>query len=400
MVSNSFQFILLRYFVLAAIGAVSASLSHASIVIKQTPKFGAPLVLSNQLIFTWPDSAKPKIISIDRRTGAKIWESSVPLRSVQVWPTSKQPILTTLSNVFELNATNGQLHHRFSAPFDIESAREVSPNLLLLKSRSEDQRTNILSAVNTDTWRAAWTHTNVYQLLDTNPQRILVQFGEPDLSWRDTHYASKLLGPQFRNLALGLLSAEDGRVLWRIPASATLISQTALIADNYIVISAMGGIACISSQNGATLKRVRSGPLNTYAHIWREGAGIFTTVSTNAIATLDLPSLSTNALINKLDLPMGPYEHLGFSGDIFLTRGFFGTAASDARTGRRLWPAALAAKFVDLSNTDAHWAWQGVHDGFIYISRSDSSKRKTFIEAVDIKTGVARLLYSSPQPKL
>src|SRR5204863_5615790 len=111
---------------------------------------------------------------------------------------------------------------------------------------------------------------------------------EPDLLMR----FSSTIGPvPHKHLTVALLAAQDGRLLWRFPISATLISQTAVLAEPYVALSAMGLLISVSARDGSILKRGQFYPQNAIAHLWREGAGIFSDLGTNLVATIDLPML-------------------------------------------------------------------------------------------------------------
>src|SRR4051812_43665771 len=144
---------------------------------RHTPKFGTPLVTSNQIIFTWPDGQQPKLISIDRDKGEKRWEISVTNKNAQLWSVTQFPILSIGSALFEVNVATGGLQHLMTIDFDIEDLREISPELLLVKRRSADIRTNGLMAIRLTNWSRAWTRTNFYQLLDADAKRVLIRFG-------------------------------------------------------------------------------------------------------------------------------------------------------------------------------------------------------------------------------
>jgi outer membrane protein assembly factor BamB len=393
---NHIVFLVLHF---AAFSLLQPAPSFATLIISEAPKFSAPLVLSNQLIFTWPDATKPKLISINRQTGSKLWEKPLSHPGATLWPAPIDPLLAIQTNLFKLNAAHGELIPHFKTPLPIEEIRQPSSDLLLVKCQSENQLTNVLLEVRLPDWRVAWSHTNVYQLLHANSEHVLVEFGESDLSMLLSFSSLSYPTLPHKNLAVALLAAQDGRVLWRCPISATVISQTAVLAEPYVVLSAMGRLICLSARDGSILKRGQFYPQNAIAHLWREGAGIFSDLGTNLVATVDLPMLSTNIILKNLEFPpVGVSEFVGFIDDVLITRGFHGTTAFDARTGRKLWPDSYPQPRFSPPITDAPWSWEGVHNGFIYISRADSTQHKTFIESVELKTGAKRELYSSPQP--
>src|SRR5262245_57659470 len=193
------------------------SSSRGASIFRHTPKFGTPLVTSNQLTFTFPDARKPTIVSINRDTGKKIWELAVTNKDVQLWRTSASPIVSIDTNLFELNVSAPSLQHRFQTQFEIQHLHEVSPSLFLLQQLSTDIRTNLSIAVRRTDWMCLWTRTNIYQILDSDSERVLVQFAEPDFSGQ--RFVSH--GWPMKNMAIALLNAHDGAVIWQRPTSAT-----------------------------------------------------------------------------------------------------------------------------------------------------------------------------------
>jgi outer membrane protein assembly factor BamB len=373
--------------------------SRAMSIIMPAPKFGVPVVTSNQVIFTYPDARKAQLISIHRETGREHWKTFVTNPDVQLWPTSRKLLVSIEHGIFELSTSTGRLEHRVNVGFPIERIIEVSPDLLLVKRDWRDGLSNVMLAVRVSDWTTAWTRTNVYQLLDTDRERVLVEFGEPDLR-RSSYDAPIDLLPQ-KNMSIALLEAQDGRIVWRTPASTSFTPQTAVLADTYVLLSALGRFACLSARDGTLLNRVYACPADRQAAIWRDGVGVFTDFSSNLVATLDLPGLSNKIILRheQSTVDWDWHDYRAFDGDMYLLRGSFsGSLGFDARTGKKVWPANESDRLSVNRPTDAHWAWTGVHNGMIYVSRAHLSTKETSIYAVDVRTGRERKLYTAPIP--
>lgn len=127
--------------------------SHGTSIIIPAPKFGAPHVTSNQLIFTYPDARKPQLISIHRETGRELWKTSVTNADVQLWPTSQKLLVSIENGIFELSTSAGRLDHRLNLGFPVERVVEISPDLLLVKRHWHGGLTNVLLGVRATDWR-------------------------------------------------------------------------------------------------------------------------------------------------------------------------------------------------------------------------------------------------------
>lgn len=353
-----------------------------------TPKFGTPLVLSNQIIFTWPDAQRPKLISIHRETAAKRWEVPVSDNDIQLWPASQNPIVTIRSTAFTLNTDTGTLQRQTDFGFEIKELRQIHPDLLLIERRSADIRTNGLLALRTTTnWTRAWLRTNVAQLIDADAKRVLVRFGEPDYSGRWQSH-----GWPMQNVSLGLLNAEDGAIVWRLPPGNERDQENAILAGEYVVVGSIKRFACLSARDGSVVTTLPPFSRDTNPTFWRD-EDLFTDMATDVVAKLDIPSLSCKTLFRH-EARVAGADYRCFVDDVFLIRGDYGTQAFDRRTGRKLWPAQTPRVLLP----DAGWAWNGIYQNTIYLSKANAAEKKTSIHAVDLKTGRSRELFSAPLP--
>jgi hypothetical protein len=355
-----------------------------------TPKFGTPLVTSNQLIFAYPDARKPAIIGIDRGSGAKLWELPVTNKDVQLWHTTSNPIVSIDTKLFELNLSDHSLQLRFTTDFQIETLREISAELFLLQQRAADIRTNKAIVINRNDWTQLWSRTNLYQCLDSDSDRILVQFAEPDFSGRN--FVSH--GWPMKNMAIALLNSQNGQAIWQRPSSNNFIGESAVLSDKYVVIISSGQLACASARDGSVLSQTNTLRADTFANVWHDSAGLFSNLSVNLVASLDLPSL-TSKILFRHDEPGVGARHRQFAGDIYLLKGMYGTCAYDTHTGRRLWPVTTPRVLLP----DAELAWEGVHNNILYFSRATRANDETAIYSLDIKTGQSRKLFSAPLPR-
>jgi outer membrane protein assembly factor BamB len=352
-----------------------------------TPKFGTPLVTSNKIIFTWPDAQHPKLITIDRETGEKRWEISVTNKDVQLWSVTNNPIVSIGPDLFTLTIATGALQHRANVGFEIQELREIAPELLLIERRAEDIRTNGLAAIRTTNWTRAWLRTNIFQLIDADTKRVLVRFGEPDYSIEFWLHSFPV-----KNMRVGLLDAEDGHIIWQQSPRDPSAEENAILAGEYVIAGGVNRTACLSARDGSIINAIPPFSRNTSPIFWRDGR-FFTTMATHAVATLDVPSLSCKTLFRHEPAIVGA-EYRCFADDVFLIRGDYGTWAFDAHSGHKLWPAQTPRVMLP----DAGWAWNGIHENTIYVSKASDAEQKTSIRALDLKTGRSRELFSAPLP--
>ncbi len=197
-----------------------------------------------------------------------------------------------------------------------------------------------------------------------------------------------------KNICLGLLNTKDGAIIWQLPPSDDLTDQeSAVLAGEYVVAGGVKRFACLSALDGSVITSVPPFSRNTYPTLWRDG-DLFTNMSTDAVARLDVPSLTCKTLFRHEPAVVGVAEYRCFAGDFFLIRGDYGTCALDRQTGRTLWPTQTPRVLLP----DAGWAWNGIYENTIYLSKSVAAEKKTSIHALNLKTGRSRELFSAPLP--
>jgi len=378
-----------------ALATFAAAFSPASGASYIAPKFGKPIVSESSILFTEPARASPRmiskdwksgvhrIISVDRKTGAKKWEITDPDNNLGVCLSPEKVggnryVIMKGNDLFFCDPDDGKTTLAYQTGLEQCSITAHRGASVLVKGRKDDVYR--LQRVDLQSGKKLWEVRDVETLLSQGGGLILCQRSEHRVDPKTKDY-------RVFNRRLTAIREEDGRIQWEHPQAQSVDMETGLYVENHFITLSSPTIFCYDHESGNLLKsRNLVGKGWGSVSVCQQGKEFLAWVSENSDSGGAVYAISVPDLEERRLLTADWYAALiHVAGDVLIGETIGRTDVYHLGTRKKIWVGGQRL-------------WEGVHDGYIYYSAMDHDGIHTVLIRIHAETGERKLLYRELLP--
>jgi len=207
------------------------------------PRFGEPVLVSDNLVFAEPGREPHRLICIKKESGRKLWEITDSKNAIRpCFVLGNQLIVTTGETIQCCESEAGNLSLVYRSPFErIDTLENLRDGSLLVQGHRKNL--DYLARLETGSWHVAWERPRITGVIAIGQDVLLCD----EASRKPSEGGSYTLSDE-RWVAL---SKRDGKLMWSSQPFAN-----AAAVRNYFLLYLKDTISCYNQGDGALVKQI------------------------------------------------------------------------------------------------------------------------------------------------